>query len=422
MKRILSLILCLAMAASLAGCAGGNNAQQMTEVVGITKVSPNKDFTVAPCEDFSPATEFGMNLLEQTLAVGDENPVIAPASAYLCLAMVMLGAEGETLAEFEHVMGGDTETATALAHHLTKKLMDTEGSTKLNVANSLWADDDRVTLQKEFVQDIVNYFDGEMYQADLPSKKTLNNINAWVNDKTEGLIPKLHDEPYPADTVLVLLNTLYMKAEWQRMFMGHSTRDKTFTKADGTELTAPFMQMYEENQQYINLDGAEGILLPYDDGKTAFVALRPTGGESARDFAASLTEKRLAGYIGSAEDRLTNFSMPKFNLAYELYLTDALIEMGLKRAFDADADFIPMGSSANGPLYLSWVFQKVKIEVNEEGTEAAAVTEVAATEGAMMPVEEPVNLHLDSPFVYAVVDFETGVPLFIGLLEDPTAE
>lgn len=114
--------------------------------------------------------------------------------------------------------------------------------------------------------------------------------------------------------------------------------------------------------------------------------------------------------------------MPKFNLAYELYLTDALIEMGLKRAFDADADFIPMGSSANGPLYLSWVFQKVKIEVNEEGTEAAAVTEVAATEGAMMPVEEPVNLHLDSPFVYAVVDFETGVPLFIGLLEDPTAE
>jgi len=115
--------------------------------------------------------------------------------------------------------------------------------------------------------------------------------------------------------------------------------------------------------------------------------------------------------------------MPKFNLAYEFYLTDALKQMGLASAFDTGtADLTPMGKGANGPLSLSYVFQKVKIEVNEEGTEAAAVTEAVAADGAAAIMEEPINIHLDSPFVYAVVDTETGVPLFLGLLEDPTAE
>lgn len=423
MNRFISLILCAAFAATmLTGCTDGIQAHELTEQAQQVKAENAIQLDLAPCTDFTPASKFGMKLFAETLKTEDENPVISPVSAYLCLAMVMLGAEGDTLQEFENVMGGDTVAVASLAHDLSEKLMDTKGDTILNIANSLWADDDKVIVRPGFVQGVTDYFDGEIYQADLPSKEALDDINAWVKDKTEGLIPKLHDEPYPDDTVLVLLNSLYMKAKWQRVFEGYATRDKTFTKADGKELEAPFMQMYMEEQQYIGGDGVEGILLPYDDGKTAFVALRPTDGTAARDFAASITAEGLAEYVNGAEYKLVNLSMPKFNLAYELYLTDALKAMGLESAFSDKADLTAMGSGANGPLYLSWVFQKVKIEVNEEGTEAAAVTEAAAAEGAAEPIEEPINLHLDSPFVYAVLDLETGMPLFIGLLEDPAAE
>lgn len=423
MKRFVSLILCAAFAAAiLTGCANGIQAQELTEQAQQIQAENAIQLDLTPCADFTPASDFGMKLFAETLKSGDENPVISPVSAYLCLAMVMLGTEGETLQEFENVLGGDTAAVASLAHDLFEKLMDVEGNTILNIANSLWADDDKVIVQPSFVQGVTDYFDGEIYQADLPSKEALDDINAWVNDKTEGLIPTLHDEPYPENTALVLLNTLYMKAEWQRMFEGYATRDKTFTKTDGAQLTVPFMQMYEENQQYIGTDDAEGILLPYDDGKTAFVALRSRKG-TARDLATGLTAEALAGYVEEAEEKLVNFSMPKFNLAYELYLTDALKTMGLERAFDMEtADLSPMGTGVDGPLFLSWVFQKVKIEVNEEGTEAAAVTEAMAATGAAMPMDDPIDLHLDSPFVYCIIDLETGAPLFIGLLEDPAAE
>lgn len=424
MKRIISLVLCIALlAAALTGCTGGMKAQDLTEQPQQVQAENAIQLDMVPCADFTPASDFGMQLFAETLKTGDENPVISPVSAYLCLAMVMLGTENETLQEFESVLGGDTAAVASLAHDLSEKLMDTKGDTILNIANSLWADDDKVIVQPSFVQGVMDYFDGEIYQADLPSKEALDDINAWVNDKTEGLIPKLHDQPYPESTALILFNTLYMKTKWQRTFEGYATRDKTFTKADGAQLTAPFMQMYEENQQYIGTDDAEGILLPYDDGKTAFVALRPTNGTAIRDFAASLTAEGLAGYVEGAEEKLVNFSMPKFNLAYELFLTDILKAMGLERAFvSGAAQLEPMGTGAEGPLFLDWVFQKVKIEVNEEGTEAAAVTEAVAAEGDAMPVEEPIELHLDSPFVYGIIDLETGAPLFIGLLEDPTAE
>lgn len=427
MRRLISLILCAAlMAAALSGCAAAPaalEAAQEPEAPQAVQTENTLRLELAPCTDFSPAADFGMALFAETLQNGDENPVISPVSAYFCLAMVMLGAQGETLGEFEDVLGGDRETAASLARDLGERLMDVEGSTILEIANSLWMDDDRVVVQPGFIQAVQDYFDGELYQADLPSREALADINAWVNEKTKGLIPTLHDDPYPESTALILLNTLYMKADWARVFEGYATRDKVFARADGTELEAPFMQMHMDKQQYIGAADAEGILLPYDDGKTAFLALRPTDGTAARDFAASLTAEGLALYVGAAEERLVNLSMPKFNLAYEFYLTEALQAMGLRRVFSVEAaELAPMGTGVDGPLFLDWVFQKVKIEVNEEGTEAAAVTEAAAAAGAAMPVEEPVNLFLDSPFVYAVLDLESGAPLFLGLLEDPAAE
>ncbi len=416
MKKIGFLI--LAALLLFVGCARSGGAAP-TSLTKNLSLSEKGKAPVASCSNFGPAAEFAGAFFSR--ATEEENPVISPASAYLCLAMVMNGADKDTLREFESVMGGGMEQTNLLSRTLIRELTETSGSTVLNIANSAWVDDDHAKLKESYLQAIVDYFGADVFTADMPSDEALKAVNSWVNEKTNGLIPTLHDENYPESTILVLLNTLYLKAKWQDEFLGYQTSDATFTKSDGTALTVPFMHALESHRSYIRTDDAEGVLLPYDDGKTAFVALRPTDGSTPREFAATLTADKLTSCIGSATDTLVNLSMPKFTIEYKLYLNDILIDMGLTQVFDTSlADLSKMGEGVNGPLYLSWVFQKVKIEVNEEGTEAAAVTEAAMLESAFLPEKPPVELNLDSPFVYAVVDLATGLPMFMGILDDPS--
>ncbi len=416
MKKIIAL----ALAALLltAGCTPGGKVTSLTE-----DVEPSSEEATAaePCSDYDPAVTFGLSLFSKAAENGDENPVLSPLSAYLCLAMVQNGAGSDTLKEFEQVLGADTDGVNSISRALIQSLTSTEGDTKLSIADSAWADDDHAQIREDYLQTITDNFGADVFTADLPSDAALQAINAWVNEKTNGLIPTLHEQNYPDSTVLVLLSTIYLKAKWQNEFLGSDTYDGDFTPAGGAAVSVPFLHAQESRRDYINADGAEGILLPYNDGKTAFIALRPTDGSDIRAFISSLTAERLAAYIGSASETLVNFSMPKYTIEYSLYLNDILKEMGLNLVFDSgSADLSGMGTGVNGPLYLSWVFQKVKIEVNEEGTEAAAVTEAAMTESAMMPTEPPAELHLDSPFFYAVVDLSSGVPLFMGVLDDPS--
>ena len=181
--------------------------------------------------------------------------------------------------------------------------------------------------------------------------------------------------------------------------------------------------MFEAYESYIKTEDAEGIMLPYDDGRLAFIALKPGSGD-ARGYAASLTGAKLKEAIAAAKaDTFVTVNMPKFDTEYSVYLTDALKAMGMTDAFDPFlADLSGAGRGVDGPLYISYVFQRVKVDVNEEGTEAAAVTEIATAEGCALPAEEPIVLTFDKPFVYAIVDTETGVPLFAGVMENPEAK
>lgn len=415
MKRIAMLLLAVMLLAT--GCArtigGGAKVDELTAGLKPGNVPMGR------VDDASPLTAFAQELFAAAAALEATNPVISPLSAYLCLALVANGASGETAAEFADVLGCEADELNALCHALIAALTDTEGATKLAIANSAWADDDQMAVDPDYLKRVVDHYGADAFSADLPSREALDAINAWVNERTNGLIPKLQEEPYSPDTVLVLLNALYFKAEWARKFAAYSTRDKDFTLENGGAVSVPFLGSYGDRDLILAPD-AEGILLPYDDGKTAFIALRPTDGRTARAFAMGLTADALAAYLGAAKPTYANFSMPKFTVEFSLEMNDVLRGMGLITAFDpAAANLDRLGTAASGNVYVSRVLQKVKLIVDEEGTEAAAVTEGAAPAGGSM--EEPVQLHLDSPFVYAVVDLATGAPLFIGVLDDPAA-
>ena len=410
--KIIALGMCAAMLTGCAASAGG--AKNLTD--GVEPV----DMTAAGTDDYTMIGDLGAGLMQYAVTQSDENPVLSPLSAYLCLAMLMPGAKENTKAEFEKILGADWDYVSALAADIAAQLEKTGGSTKLDLANSIWTDDDKAVIEEEWLKTVKAYFGPDIYSADLPSDGALKAINKWVNDKTNGMIPKLHDDNYDKDTIMVLLNALYMKADWAHKFEGRDTYDREFAKADGSTVTVPFMNMFEAYESYIKTDGAEGIMLPYDDGRLAFIALKPDDGD-ARKYAAGFTGAKLKEAMAAAKaDTFVTVKMPKFDTEYSVYLTDALKAMGMTDAFDPDlADLTGAGKGVDGPLYISYVFQKVKIDVNEEGTEAAAVTEIATAEGCALIEEEPIVLTFDSPFVYAVADTVTGVPLFMGVMEAP---
>lgn len=416
-KRLIKLIALAMCAAMLTGCAASGGVKNLTDGVNAA------DVTLPEVTDYTMIGDLGAGLMQYASAQEAENPVLSPLSAYLCLAMLMPGANENTKAEFEKILGADWDYVSALAADIAAQLEKTGGSTKLDLANSIWTDDDKAVIEEEWLKTVKAYFGPDIYSADLPSDGALKAINKWVNDKTNGMIPKLHDENYDKDTIMVLLNALYMKADWAHKFEGQDTYDREFTKADGSTVTVPFMNMYEAYESYIKTEDAEGIMLPYDDGRLAFIALKPGSGD-ARGYAASLTGVKLKEAIAAAKaDTFVTVNMPKFDTEYSVYLTDALKAMGMTDAFDPFlADLTGAGRGVDGPLYISYVFQRVKVDVNEEGTEAAAVTEIATAERCALPADEPIVLTFDKPFVYAIVDTETGVPLFAGVMENPEAK
>lgn len=416
-KRLIKLIALAMCAAMLTGCAASGGVKNLTDGVNAA------DVTLPEVNDYTMIGDLGAGLMQYAAAQEAENPVLSPLSAYLCLAMLMPGANENTKAEFEKILGADWDYVSALAADIAAQLEKTGGSTKLDLANSIWTDDDKAVIEEEWLKTVKAYFGPDIYSADLPSDGALKAINKWVNDKTNGMIPKLHDENYDKDTIMVLLNALYMKAEWAHKFEGQDTYDREFTKADGSAVTVPFMNMFEAYESYIKTDDAEGIMLPYDDGRLAFIALKPDDGD-ARKYAAGFTGAKLKEALAAAKaDTFVTVNMPKFDTEYSVYLTDALKAMGMTDAFDPFlADLTGAGRGVDGPLYISYVFQRVKVDVDEEGTEAAAVTEIATAKGCALPADEPIVLTFDKPFVYAIVDTETGVPLFAGVMENPEAK
>ena len=413
--KIIAMTMCAAM---LTGCAAqANGVKNLTDGVGAA------DMTLPAASGYTAIGDLGAGLMQHAAAQEGENPVISPLSAYLCLAMLMPGAEGNTRAEFEKILGADWEQVSALCADIAAQLAKLEGGTRLDLANSIWADDDKAAIEEEWLKTVKACFGPEVYTADLPSEEALKAINKWVNDKTNGMIPKLHDEKYDKNTVLVLLNALYMKAEWMNKFNAEDTYDRDFTKADGSAAAVPFMNLHETYESYIKAGGAEGAMLRYNDGRLTFMALMPEDGD-ARGYAASLNGAKLKELMAAAKaDTFMNLSMPKFAAGYSVYLKDALKAMGMTDAFDPDlADLSGVGRGADGPLYISSVLQKVRVDVDEEGTEAAAVTEAVMAEKMSLPVDEPIELTFDKPFVYAIADTETGVPLFVGVMENPEAK
>lgn len=431
LSRLTAVFLSAALTLPLAGCAvpaqpgpaaSSGSSEDLMEGIAPSAGAVDPADNTDVLRESEKTADFAVRLFRESLKDG-ENPLVSPLSVLSALSMTANGAKGETLSEMEAVLGLPVGELNAFFRALrNRSLFDLLDSSKspgaqLHPANSIWfTDDAHFTVNRDFLQTNADYFEAGIFRAPF-DEGTRNDINNWVKDNTNGMIPEILDR-IPEEAVMYLVNALAFDGEWAEPYFDYQVRSGDFTREDGTKQTADFMHSAE----YLYLedgDAAAGFIKPYKGGKYAFAALLPKEGTTVTDYAASLDGERLNRILSSAEDTLVEAALPKFEAEYSAELSEVLKAMGMPAAFDSSrADFSGLGTSTEGNIFIGRVLHKTFISVHEHGTQAAASTAVEMlTEGAAeMP--EPKWVTLDRPFVYMLIDCETNQPFFIGALTD----
>lgn len=411
---VISLILICAMAINFSGCTTTTvHAKDLME--GIV---PNK---VVPMEDLASknaiVTDFAVRLFRASHESG-KNTLISPLSVLCALAMTANGADGETLSQMENVLGMSADELSLYFYSYMQSLSQGE-KYKLCLANSIWlAESKQLSIKRDFLQKNADYFGADIYSVPF-DEQTLADINNWVCEKTDKMIPNIIDE-FPDNIVMYLINALAFDAEWDEVYTEGQVRDGKFTNEDRTSDTVTYM--YSTEWLYLEDENAVGFMKPYNDGRYAFVAMLPSEGVSVSEYLNSLDGSALYGLLSSPSSEKVLTSIPKFETDYSADMSEILKNMGIVDAFDgALADFGGI-SDSDGGIYISRVLHKTHISVAEQGTRAGASTVVEAPELAAPIVGdrpiEPKKVYLDRPFVYMIVDLENNIPFFIGTMTD----
>ena len=415
MKRISVLLLCAALSLSLLpGCTAASAAREL-KAQTVYAVSYDGPPELAEQVD-AALSAFGLELLRDTRAAQGENVLLSPLSVALALSMAANGAEGETLAQLEALLSGGSglDVLNARCARLMEEYQGLGGSTKCSIANSIWVDPNG-QIREDFIGRCAGIFDAQVYQGDLSAPGIVGDLNGWVSRHTNKMIPQIISEPFDESTAALLVNALYLKNTWESKFDPNSTRERDFTHTGGSTESMDFLNTGSTSFPYLRGDGVQGVVLPYDDGRLGFFALLPDG--DLDSWLAGLEGDALNQLLDGRESTLfLHLGLPKFEAEWKGELKDILAALGLEDAFiPGEADFSLLGENSEG-YYLSQVIHAAKIKVNEKGTEAAAATIIDAS-GSGAPPEEGITLVFDRPFLYGIVDLETGIPLFLGTFE-----
>ena len=368
---------------------------------------------------------FGLGLFRQLAdARPNDNVVVSPLSAGLAISMLANGAQGETLAGIERTLatGMSLDRLNASNAALAQALRSDD--VELAIANSLWARQG-VPFLPTFMQRNQQFYQAEVATLDFTSPQAAARINRWASDNTSGRITRMvEDGPLDGDLILYLMNAVYFKGRWKDEFQTSATRPLPFHTAGGRTVQRPMMHRTGE-YRHLRADGFQALRLPYRGDRIAMYVLLPDENSSVAALRGRLTPEAWAewmnGFGGAREVRVV---MPKYRVNLEAGLNRPLQAMGMADAFSQTrANLGAMLTAeylARGNAYVSEAKQKVFIEVNEEGTEAAAVTgiEVRTTSAPA----QPVSFVVDRPFILAIRDDQTGALLFIGQVNDPVTQ
>ncbi len=394
----------IAIGAWLTSCE--NNSPNPGMQSHLRKMSPSEQELVQTSNDFA------LHLLRVTDDLsGSDNVFISPLSVGMALGMLYNGAEGTTKEEIETTLGFSGFEPTELNktfNELMSLLLLIDDKVDITIANSVWYSN-RYTIKDEFRNRVMAYFDAEVKGLDFRKESAVSAINKWVDARTLGKIPVLVRQ-IPPGAVMYLINAMHFKALWKQPFAPDQTRRSPFQTPDG-EVMAEMMSGKNMSMLHYLDKEVEMVELPYGNGQFCLTIFMPS--ENPGNFLRNFHTEDLNRYLARADTISMDVRMPKFSLDFEMELNEVLKTMGLKRAFTNDAEL--------GGLFMqklsvkvSEVLHKAVIDVDENGTRAAAATSIGIELTSM-----PMRVNLNRPFIFMVREHHTKAILFSGILRNP---
>lgn len=359
--------------------------------------------------------DFGLSLLQQEH--GDkptENIFVSPLSVFSALAMTTNGADGQTLVDMENTLAFDGVSLTDMNAEYQTLIADLDKidpKVDISLANSIWYRDG-FDVKQDFVDAVQSNYEAEIQALDFSSPNAKDQINNWVDDKTNGYIDKIVEQITPSH-VMFLVNALFFKGKWDEGFDSDNTQDRPFTLDDNTLVQAEQMMATESNRLVFRNQEVSLVEMPYKKEGFSLVLVKPENG-TVDQLLSSLTMDDLNSWIGNVSESEVTIQVPKMKIEYESELNQSLIDLGMEVAFTAGAaDFTGI---ADAELSISEVKHKTYLEIDESGTTAAAVTSVGVVETSLPIVEE---YRFDSPFLIFLRERDSGLVLFSGKIMDP---
>jgi serpin B len=405
----------------LAGLLEISSAQsRRSEIRPKTPISnPQKQVAAVDGRLVSANTQFGFKLFDR-LAKQDasKNIFVSPSSVAFALAMIYNGAGGETLQAMTRALelnGMSLQEINQANKALQAMLASSDPQVRLTIANSLWAKKG-VIFKPEFIKRNRDFYAAEVSDLDFALPSAPAAINNWVSQKTNGKITKIV-ENIPDDAILYLINAIYFKGNWAQQFDKAKTKESQFTLLNGAKKKHPMMSQ-SGRYRYFQGDKFQAISLPYGAGKMSMYVFLPDKDSNLNTFLAGLNAENWASWMPQFRTQDGNIVLPRFKLEYEVVLNNTLKALGMEAAFDPQrANFREMyAASANVNVFIGEVKHKTFVEVNEEGTEAAAVTSGGMRATAFIP---PFSMVVDRPFFCAIRDDQSGTVVFMGSIVEP---
>lgn len=410
-KKITASLVGMSLLLPLAGCGTSND--------GNLNIAEGVEFGEKDYEKIvAPNNGLGFKVINEIEADDNGNFFISPTSLLMALAMVYNGADGvtkEEIAKALQVEGINPIDVNKANASLMTMLNKDSKDMKLQVANSIWLNEE-YHFQDDFSKRVKDYFNAEIEEIDITSNESPKRINNWVKDATNGKIDKMVDGPLDENLVAMLLNALYFKGDWKYPFDKKDTEKRNFSSMNGNAIQVPFMKL-EEKLSYMANNEFQAIKLPYGEGEMSMTVVLPNEGVGLAEFQSTLSSEKWEDIRSGLKRMKGTILLPKFKLSYETELNGALEALGMASAFTENANFSKM-VEGDASLFISKVKQKTYIDVNEEGTEAAAVTGIEV-DMTSAPADDPFIMDVNRPFFFVITDEETGVVLFMGAIANP---
>lgn len=388
--------------------------------------SCSEDEPVAPNIKYNPGTvkltaaqqaqvensnEFAWKFFKEVSKGEQEDVFVSPLSVTYALGMLANGAVGDTQKEILEGLefrSGKVDDINSLCHQLMIESPKLDKSTQLSMANAVVVNK-KIQLQPTFQSVVKKQYDALVASKDFGSPATLSFINQWASDHTQGMVPKILERINP-DGVSYLLNALYFKGIWYRQFDKKHTKKEAFTKADGTKSQVQMMHQKEqfligENEMY------QTVVLPYGNGSYEMIVVLPREGKKLSDVLVAMNGKQWKDNLKGTRFAEVDLKLPRFTSVYNRELNDVLKLLGMNAMFDPSKANLTKMSAVSS--FVSMVLQKAKIEVDEEGSKAAAFT-VVETLTTAAPPSRPIMFHANRPFMYAIAEHSTGTIFFMG--------